>query len=57
MKSRVLREGRETDTYSHKLPESIRPPENAALIDQKLVRHHRVRSGGRLWCLSRRHDE
>ena len=34
--ARVLREGRETDTYSHKLPESIRPPENAALIDQKL---------------------
>ena len=34
---RVLREGRETDTYSHKLPESIRTPENAALIDQKLA--------------------
>ena len=34
---RVLREGRETDTYSHKLPESIRNQENAELIDQKLA--------------------
>ena len=34
--ARVLREGRETETYSHKLPESVRVPENAALIDQKL---------------------
>ena len=34
--ARVLREGRETDTYSHKLPRSVCIPENAALIDQKL---------------------
>ena len=34
--ARVLREGRETDTYSHKLPGSVCIPENAALIDQKL---------------------
>ena len=34
--ARVLREGRETETYSHKLPESVRELENAALIDQKL---------------------
>ena len=33
--ARVISEGRETKTYSHKLPESIR--KNAALIDQKLV--------------------
>ena len=35
--ARVLREGRETDTYSHKLPGSVCIPENAALIDQKLI--------------------
>jgi type I restriction-modification system DNA methylase subunit len=33
--ARVLREGRETRTYYHKLPESIR--KNAALIDEKLA--------------------
>jgi len=32
--ARVLSKGKETKTYSHKLPKSIR--ENAALIDQKL---------------------
>ena len=32
---RVLKEGKETDTYYHKLPESIR--ENAELIDEKLA--------------------
>lgn len=32
---RVSKEGRETDTYSYKMPESIR--KNAALIDSKLV--------------------
>jgi hypothetical protein len=33
--ARVLSKGKETKTYSHKLPESIRS--NAALIDQKLA--------------------
>jgi hypothetical protein len=33
--ARVISEGRETRTYSHKLPESIR--KHAALIDQKLA--------------------
>jgi len=33
--ARVLSKGKETKTYSHKLPESIR--KNAALIDQKLA--------------------
>jgi hypothetical protein len=33
--ARVLNKGKETETYSHKLPESIR--NNAALIDQKLA--------------------
>jgi hypothetical protein len=33
--ARVINEGRETRTYSHKMPEAIR--NNAALIDQKLA--------------------
>jgi len=33
--ARVLRKGKETETYSHKLPESIR--KNAKLIDEKLA--------------------
>ncbi len=34
IEARVIKEGKETKTYSHKLPESIR--NNAALIDDKL---------------------